>query len=130
MNLSKHSFDTHALVWYFKGSKTLSKEAKLILDKAFLGDSVAFVSSMVLLEAFHIGLKEKDFVFSDFVKFLSMAKFIVVPLDEDILKIGYRLPKIINIHDRIIISTAIYTDSKLVTKDKILRSSFPRETIW
>lgn len=130
MKLPRHSFDTHALVWYFKGTKTLSKEARAILDETFLGNSVAFVSSMVLLEAFHISLKEKDFLFSEFIKFLSTAKFIVIPLDEEVLKIGYKLPKNINIHDRIIISTAILTGSKLVTKDRILRMAFPIETIW
>jgi len=69
MSLPKYSFDTHALVWYFKNSETLSKEARLILDDAFLGNSVAFVSSIVLFEAFHISLKEKDFVFSEFIGF-------------------------------------------------------------
>ena len=130
MNLPKYSFDTHTLIWYFKDSKTLSKEAKLILDDAFLGNSVAFVSSMVLLEAFHISLKDKHFLFPEFIEFLSRAGFIVISLDEEILKIGYELPKNINIHDRTIISTAILTGSKLVTKDGILRSAFPLETIW
>jgi PIN domain nuclease of toxin-antitoxin system len=130
MNLPKHSFDTHALVWYFKGSKTLSPKARSILNEAFLANSVPFISTMVLLEAFHISLKERDFIFAEFIKFLSNAKFIVIPLNEEVLKICYKLPKIVNIHDRIIMATAIFTKSQLVTKDKILRSNFPLETIW
>ncbi len=130
INLPKYSFDTHTLVWYFENSDTLSKEAKSILDDAFLGNCLAFVSSMVLLEAFHISLKDKDFLFPEFVDFLSRAGFIIISLDEDVLKIGYELPRNINIHDRVIISTAILTGSKLVTKDRILRSAFPHETIW
>jgi len=130
MNLPKYCFDTHPLIWYFKGSDTLSKKAKLILDQAFSGDLIPFISSIVLLEAFHLSLKDPGFVFPEFVKFLSGAKFVVVPLGDDVLKECFKLPKGINIHDRIVAATAISTYSQLVTKDKILRSNLPLETIW
>lgn len=130
MNLPKYSFDTHALVWYFKEEKILSEKAKLILDGAFSGDSIAFVSPIVLLEAFHLSLKEKKFIFSKFLRFLGKAKFIIVPLGEEALKVSFKLSKKINIHDRIVAATAIATNSQLVTKDKVLRSLFPLDTIW
>lgn len=130
MSLPKYCFDTHPLVWYFRESKTLSEKAKLILDEAFNGNSIAFIPSIVLLEAFHLSLKDSKFVFSKFVDFLKRAEFIIVPLEEEVLKTCFELPKGINIHDRIVIATAKISGSKLVTKDKVLRSSFPLETIW
>lgn len=130
MSLPKYCFDTHPLVWYFRESKTLSEKAKLILDEAFSGNVVAFVPSIVLLEAFHLSLKDSKFVFSRFVDFLKRAEFIIVPLEEEVLKTCFELPKGVNIHDRIVISTAKISGSKLVTKDKVLRSLFPLETIW
>ncbi|PIU71886.1 hypothetical protein CO176_00600 [Candidatus Woesebacteria bacterium CG_4_9_14_3_um_filter_39_10] len=130
MSLPKYCFDTHPLVWYYRESKTLSEKAKLILDEAFSGDLVAFVPSIVLLEAFHISLKDSKFVFSEFVGFLKKAEFIIIPLEEEVLKTCFGLPKEINIHDRIVIATAKISGSRLVTKDRALRSLFPLETIW
>jgi len=130
MNLPKYCFDTHPLIWYFRGEDKLSKKAKTVLELAFDGDSISFLPSIVLLEAFHLSLKDSGFVFSKFMKFLGKNKFIIVPLEEDILKICFGLPKIVNIHDRIVMATAISTGSPLITKDSILRSNFPLETIW
>ncbi len=130
MSLPKYCFDTHPLVWYFRESKTLSEKAKQILDEAFTGDSVSFIPSIVLLEAFHISLKDRKFVFSKFVDFLKKAEFIIIPLEEEVLRTCFVLPKEINIHDRIVISTAKMSGSRLVTKDRVLRSLFPLETIW
>lgn len=130
MILPKYCFDTHALVWYFKGTKTLSYKAKQLLDQTFEGNTVAFIPSIVLLEAFHISLKDKEFIFPRFIKFLAKAKFIVIPMNEETLKIGFGLSEKVNIHDRSVISTAIYTKSTLVTKDGILRNLFPDQTIW
>ena len=130
MSLFKYCFDTHPLVWYYRESKTLSEKAKLILDEAFGGNSVAFIPSIVLLEAFHISLKDSKFVFSEFTGFLRKAEFIIIPLEEEVLRTCFELPKSINIHDRIVIATAKISGSKLVTKDKVLKSLFPLETIW
>jgi PIN domain nuclease of toxin-antitoxin system len=130
MNLPKYCFDTHPLVWYFKKEKTLSNKAKELLDTAFRGDSISFISSIVLLEAFHLSLKDKKFIFPEFIKFLRQAEFIIVPLEEDVLKICFGLPRNVNIHDRIVMATAKSTGSPLITKDQILRSGFPLETIW
>lgn len=130
MNLPKYCFDTHTLIWYFRGRKTLSKKAKLILDEAFNENLIAFIPSIVLLEAFHLSLKDRKFVFSKFIDFLRGARFIIIPLEEDVLKTCFELPKKINIHDRIVMATAKMSGSRLVTKDKVLRSLFPLETIW
>lgn len=130
MTLNKYSFDTHVLVWYFQGSKTLSHKAKLILDESFAGDNASFVSSMVLLEAFHLSLKDKKFVFKKFIKFLASARFIIVPLGDEILRISFKLSKTIDIHDRVISATAIQTDSVLVTKDRIITGSKEIKTVW
>ena len=130
MSLPKYCFDTHPWVWYFRESKTLSEKAKLILDEAFAGNIVAFIPSIVLLEAFHLSLKDSKFVFSEFVDFLKRAEFIIIPLEEEVLKTCFGLPKEVNIHDRIVIATTKMSGSKLVTKDKVIRSLFPLETIW
>lgn len=130
MNSDKYSFDTHALVWYFEGKSTLSSKARFILDDAFTDKNTPFVSVMVLIEALHISFKNKNFIFSKFLKFLSKARFVIVPLNNEVLKESFKLSKEINIHDRVIMATAKVTNSLLVTKDAVSRKNNPNETIW
>lgn len=130
MNSNKYSFDTHTLVWYFEGKNTLSSKAKLILSDAFADKNIPFVSAMVLIEALHISFKNKNFIFPKFLKFLGKAKFVIVSLNNEVLKESFKLPKEINIHDRVIMATAKVTNSLLVTKDSILKKTNPNETIW
>ena len=72
MNLPKYCFDTHVLVWFFRKSKTLSGKAKSILEEAFLGKSISFIPSIVLLEAFRLSLKDPEFIFPKFLEFLKV----------------------------------------------------------
>jgi len=130
MNLDNYSLDTHALVWYFLKQETLSSKAEEIVRKVFTGKAQGIISTMVVLEAFYISYKNKKFVFPKFLKALKDSNIKILPFDKKVLTKSFELPKEIDIHDRIIVATAITTNSQLVTKDKVLRSAFPVETIW
>lgn len=130
MNLNSYSFDTHPLVWYFLRRRTLSANAQYIIRKVFAGEDTGYLSIMVVLEAFHIGLKNQEFDFSVFLKYLNNSNIKVVPFDKYVLAKALTLPREIDIHDRIIVATAIIRNAKLVTKDRNLRSLFPLETVW
>lgn len=128
--MDNYSLDTHALVWYIRGYKTLSLKSKKVIREIFEGDANCFVSTMAVLEVYYISLKHKDFVFSNFVKDINRSNIKIIPFDQQVLTQSLELPKDLDIHDRIIVATAIITNSRLVTKDKVLRSLFPLETIW
>lgn len=130
MKHSKYCLDTHPIIWYFTGQKTLSKKAKKVIDNIFSGKFDCFISSIVLLEAFHVSLKYKKFNFPKFLDSLRLSNVIAVPLDKVILESCYRLPKQLNIHDRVILATSRVTGSSLVTKDKDLRKFSSAKTIW
>lgn len=128
--MDNYSLDTHALVWYIRGYKTLSVRAKNIIRKIFEGDANCFISSLSVLEAYYISLKHKEFIFTNFLKDIKKSNIEIVPFDQQVLTQALDLPKELDIHDRIIVATSIVTNTPLVTKDKILRSLFPLETIW
>lgn len=130
IKLDNYSLDTHALVWYIRGQSTLSSKAKHVISKIFAGEANGFISTMVILEAFYISLKHENFIFDKFLQDIKRPNIRVVPFDLKVLSQCFELPAKIDIHDRIIAATAILTNSPLVTKDKILRSNFPQETIW
>lgn len=85
---------------------------------------------MAILEAYYISLKYKDFIFSNFLKTINRPNIKIISFDRKVLAQSVELPKEIDIHDRIIVATAIVTNTPLVTKDRILRRNFPLETIW
>lgn len=130
MNSNTYCFDTHVLIWYFTGQKTLSTKAKLLTDRIINGEISCLTASIVLLEAFHAGLRYRKFDFPTCLSALRIPTVRIVPLDQDILFQCYQLPKNLNIHDRIIAATALATQSTLITKDPELRSLKTIKTIW
>jgi len=128
--LDSYSLDTHSLVWYIRGQKTLSSKVEEIIRKVFRGEANCYISVMVILEAFYISLKHESFTFSKFLESIKKSNIRVIPFDNKVLTQCFKLPVKMDIHDRIIVATAIATNTPLVTKDKVLRSLFPLETIW
>lgn len=128
--MDNYSLDTHALVWYIRGHKTLSIRSKNLIREIFEGNANCFISSIAVLEAYYISLKHKDFIFSNFLEDINRNNIQIVPFDQRVLTQSLELPEAMDIHDRIIVATSIVTNSRLITKDKILRSLFPLETIW
>ena len=128
--MDSYSLDTHSLVWYIRGQKTLSLKAGEIIQKILKGEVNCYISTMVVLEAFYISLKHKNFTFSKFLESIRKSNIRVVAFDNKVLAQSFELPAKMDIHDRIIVATAIVTNTPLVTKDKVLRSLFPLETIW
>ena len=116
--LRKYCLDTHPLVWYLTGQKTLSPKAKQALDDIFFQKNVCFISAIVFLELFHLSLKHKKFIFPQLLNKLRLTNIVVVPLDKIVLRTCYQLPKELNIHDRVICATAKVNNCVLVTKDK------------
>lgn len=130
MKSSKYSLDTHPLIWYFSGQKSLSRRAKKVLDRIFSGELLCFLSAIVLLEAFHLSLKKKEFIFPNFLKKLRLENIIIVPVDKIILSSCYHLPKKLTIHDRVIAATAEVNKCVLLTKDKEIQKQTRVQTVW
>ena len=129
--MDKYSFDTHSLVWYFQGKKTLSLKAFSCLEEVFSQKAMGHVSLIVVMEAYYISLKKKNGLnFKEFLKDLSRAKIELVPLDVVVARECFFLPKRLEMHDKIIVATAIMTDSVLVTKDRTIRSLKNIKTVW
>lgn len=130
MSLSKYCLDTHPLVWYFTGQKTLSAKAKKILDDIFSGQAECFISIIVLLETYHLSLKNRNFIFPKFLEILRLKNIMVVPLDKVVLSACFKLSPNLDIHDRVISATSKVNNCLLITKDESLRRSKSIKTLW
>lgn len=121
MGVKGITIDTHTLVWYvdkkLKG-KNLSKIALEMIREAEL-QSIIYVSAISLMEI--LDLVEKERISISFKTVLSAIEkneaYQVIPVNTELVKLTRSLPRI-EIHDRLILATAVLTDSILLSKDR------------
>ena len=101
--------DTHALLWYLAEDQSLGKKAKKVLDRADKGDVDIVIPTTVLAEALFITEKHKvDFEFLDIIETIkNSSNYTISPLDIEIILRCHDLKSIPELHDRIIVATAI-----------------------
>ena len=96
------------------------------------GESIIFIPSIVIAEG--LSIFEKKRVSFDFRKLFrtinESENFLLIPLDYPILQKMLDLRDILELHDKIIVSTARYLNSPIVTKDKALQNLPHVKTIW
>jgi len=129
-SLPRYCLDTHTLVWYFTGSKSLSVRAFNIIEEIFNNKAEAYISLIVILEVYFLSLKKSDFKFKRFLKYLNRENIYLIPIDVVVVKEAFILNKELEMHDRIIIATALVNNCPVVSKDKLIHKSKNVETIW
>ncbi len=123
--------DTHSLVWYFTEDCRLSKNAL----KAFEGtikEGIIIIPTVVLAEIMFIAKKGRiPITFEEALKKIEeYENFDIAPMDVDILKVADKIGTDIEMHDKIIVATAIFFNAALITKDKLIKEAKIVSTIW
>ncbi|MDD5224874.1 MAG: type II toxin-antitoxin system VapC family toxin [bacterium] len=123
--------DTHSLIWYFTDDPRLGKAAlKAFEDTVKKGNVI--VPSIVLAEIMHISKRGK--IGLSFQKTLElveeMSNFRISPLDSGILKTADSIKPDLEMHDRLIVATAIWHKYPLVTRDEGIVKLKLVKTIW
>jgi len=130
--MKSYIVDTHAMVWYLADDPRLGKKARQILET---DSSQLILPAIVLAEARHIA--ERKRVPVSFRNILGMIatdpRCLVYPID--ILTVFY-LPDGLNIHDGLIVATALLCRDLLeqeiliLTKDEAIEESGLIPTVW
>lgn len=118
--------DTHSLIWFLSSSDRLSNKAKEII----LAANIVFLPTIVLLEAFHVSSKlnfEREF--RKFLSDLPSPKFQTLSLDINLVNTYINFTDNLEIHDRVIVSSASVLNISIVTKDENI-SQIYRKVIW
>lgn len=63
-------------------------------------------------------------------KIVALANFEIAPLDLDVLKIAEGIDAQLEMHDKLIVATAIRYDACLITRDEQITKSKAVKTIW
>ena len=118
--------DSHALLWYLSKNPKLTAKARDCLDRS----SRIMVSTIVLLELLYILQKfGQERKFKNLLNSLSSEKYLVYPVDLALVRDCAKLPKSLEMHDRLIVTTAKIFNVPLITKDKQIGEVY-KKVIW
>ena len=117
--------DTHVLIWYFIGSKYLSKGLRQRIDSTRKIGGSLLVPTIVLAESLDIAEKGRvEFDFAEMYRLIQEEpEFEIVGFEFEIFDEATRIKGIKEIHDRIIVATAKFYQADILTKDRIIRES-------
>ena len=126
-----YTTDTHSLVWYFSDEGRLSEKALNAFEDTF-EEGIVIVPSIVLAEIMFIAKKGRiSLGFEETLgKIEEQENFEVAALDSDVLKVADTIEADLEMHDKLIVATALHLDSALITRDRRIRESGIVSTIW
>jgi PIN domain nuclease of toxin-antitoxin system len=128
---SKITLDAHSLVWYMdEGLRDRLSSAALEAVREAEKRATIYVPAIILMEIVYLIEKGKvNTSFSVLMSYIERSgSYQIVPIDADLLKVAIPL-KGLEIHDRLILATAILTNSVLVSKDRDI-SAKGVEVVW
>ena len=127
----KYVTDTHSLVWYFLEDSRLSVNALQAIDGT-LSNGEIIVPTVVLAEIMFISRKGRiPISFQETVERIEKYEnFTIVSLDMDILVAADGLETELEMHDKLIVATAIIHKASLITRDTQIRNSRVVRTVW
>ena len=123
--------DTHSLVLYFTDDQHLSKKALKSFEST-VKEGQIIVPTVVLAEVLFIAKKGR--IHLDFkttvTKIEALDNFAIAVLDLDVLKIAESIEEPLEMHDKLIVATAIRYNAFLITRDEQIAKSKMVKTIW
>ena len=123
--------DTHALVWYLENNLRLSPNARLTFDQIDQGAVTGVIPTIVLAELMHISVRGRiPTTFDDIARLIrDSSNFLIAPFDFEVLT-HMRGLTALELHDRIIVGTALAIRARLVTRDETVRNANIVDCIW
>jgi PIN domain nuclease of toxin-antitoxin system len=119
------TIDTHSLMWFLDSdyNNRLSKVAFDAISEAELY-GIIYVPIIVLAEALHqIDRRKFNTTFEELMsKIRNNEAYKIIPLNEVVLENAVSL-KGLEIHDRLIVATALVTNTPLVSRDQEIRAT-------
>jgi len=128
--------DAHALIWFLVGSPKLGADARVVLNDP---DGALYLPVIALAEACWVVEKGKAATIPSVAALLKAVdadeRVVIVPLDRPVLDLSHTLTAIPEMHDRLIVATALALsvpgDSvALLTADAAITASGLVPIVW
>ncbi len=123
--------DTAAIIRHFSKTGKIGQSAKRILRDADKGENTIFVSIISMVEILY--LSERNRIPLNFgeikIKLLQLDNYGIIELDLDIVEAAKSVQGL-ELHDRLIVSTALSMNIPILTSDKMIEESGVVSVIW
>jgi PIN domain nuclease of toxin-antitoxin system len=124
--------DTVAIVRHLRSHPALGPEAGEILREADDGLHHVYISGITLLEVLYLAEAGRiDVPLPELVSVVSSSSnYEVVPVDVDVVLAAMDVDDVPDLHDRIIVATAVHLGIPILTGDSVVAASRHIETVW
>jgi len=117
--MSDYLLDTHAVLWFFNGDKSLSDRAKRIIENPQYSKYISMASVWEVGIKISIGKLEFPENTKGFIYQIKKHGFVLLPISEDYIIESEQLPLIHrDPFDRLLVATAISEKMSLISADK------------
>jgi PIN domain nuclease of toxin-antitoxin system len=131
----KYLLDTHALIWYLEGNRRLGTQAQQIMDDF---NNELILPIIALAEAIHIVDRNRTSIpsTSDLMQGVADAPHLeIATLTWPILQQSLRATAVPEMHDRLIVATALHLQAQghevwLVTRDEEMSVAGLVDILW
>ncbi len=123
--------DTHSLVWYFTEDSRLSQKGMEAFERT-VDKGMIIIPTVVLAEIMFIAKKGRiTLTFKETLERIeNYENYHIAPLDIEILKAADNIKLYLEMHDKLIVATALYFEAGLITKDVQITKARIISTIW
>ncbi len=123
--------DAHTIIWYFIDDPRLSQNARQAFEQTLTAGAI-FIPTIVLAEIMYISQKGRiSMTFEETLSHIEMYEnFRITALELDILKVASTISGDLEMHDRLIVATALHFDAHLITRDEQITQSRVVNTVW
>ena len=123
--------DTHSLVWYFTEDSRLSQKGMEAFERA-VNEGLIIIPTVVLAEIMFIAKKGRiTLTFKETLERIeNYENYYIAPLDIEILGVADNIKLYLEMHDKLIVATALYFEAGLITKDDQITKARIISTIW
>ena len=125
--------DTHTWIWWVDAPEKLSEAAREEIDKA-ITENALYISSMSVWELamlVHKGRLQLKLSVSDWVSHTEALPYVnFIPVNNRIAANSVMLDLHPDPADRIIVATALYLGTNIISKDDKIRAFKKIKTVW
>ncbi len=128
--------DTHAAIWYFAKSPSLSSNAKTEINNAVANGNFIILPTISIVEIVYLVEKNRlvPQTLKSLIKFLNLpnSSFLTQDLTSEIAQTLANIPRLTvpDMPDRIISATALHLNLPLITKDHKIQALTNIKIIW
>lgn len=124
--------DAHALIWHITNDPKLGVNARQVMNEIDAGNERGLIPTIVLAEILYTSERGRiSITLGDVLDELKRRKnYRIVPFTQKVLLRVEKVKRVPELHDRLIVATAIENKAVVITRDSDIVNSGEVKTLW